>query len=140
MESNYLQTLIELFEQSTLTEMQIAEEGTSITFKRSAEPQSAANPRERLQVQEETAVDRDEGTVTIPSPIIGTFYRTPAPDAPPFAEVGDRISTGGALGIIEAMKMMNRLEAEYACEIVAFHAEHGQLVEYGAPLIEVRPL
>ena len=71
---------------------------------------------------------------------MGTFYRTPAPDAPPFIEVGDTVQVGDTLCIIEAMKMMNRLEAEFPCEIVAIHAEHGKLVEYGGALIEVRRL
>jgi acetyl-CoA carboxylase biotin carboxyl carrier protein len=75
---------------------------------------------------------------TITSPIVGTFYAAPAPDAPPFVKAGDRVKTGDALCILEAMKMMNRLEAEFDCEIVNIKAKSGELVEFGQALFEVK--
>lgn len=76
----------------------------------------------------------------ITSPIVGTFYRAPSPDAPPFVEEGQRVERGQTLCIIEAMKIMNELEAEFPMEIVRVLAENGQMVEYGTPLFEVRRL
>jgi acetyl-CoA carboxylase biotin carboxyl carrier protein len=78
------------------------------------------------------------GTV-IKSPIVGTFYRAPDPNSPAFASVGDRVKLGQVLCIIEAMKLMNEIEAEVAGEIVKIHVENGQPVQYGDPLFTVRP-
>lgn len=74
----------------------------------------------------------------INAPIVGFFYRSPGPDSPPFVEEGSLISAGDSICIIEAMKIMNKLEAEFACEIIRILAENGQMVEYGEPLFEVR--
>lgn len=76
----------------------------------------------------------------IKSPIVGTFYRAPSPDAPAFSEVGKKISKGQKLCIIEAMKMMNALEAEFDCEIVKILVNNGDMVEFDQPIFEVRPL
>jgi acetyl-CoA carboxylase biotin carboxyl carrier protein len=140
MDTEYIASIIQLFEQSSLSELNITEKDTGISLKREVSSGAApvlSIPRNAEPVEESSREQQDD-TIMIPSPIVGTFYRTPAPDAPPFAEVGDTVKAGDALCIIEAMKMMNRLEAEFACEIVAFHAEHGTLVEYGAPIIEVK--
>ncbi|MCX7655925.1 MAG: acetyl-CoA carboxylase biotin carboxyl carrier protein [Treponemataceae bacterium] len=78
------------------------------------------------------------GTEVITSPIVATFYRSPSPDAPPFVEVGSKVKAGQTLCILEAMKMMNHLEAEFDCEILAVKAQNGDLVEYGQVLFEVK--
>jgi acetyl-CoA carboxylase biotin carboxyl carrier protein len=78
------------------------------------------------------------GTV-VKSPIVGTFYRAPDPNSPPFVSVGDRVKVGQVLCIIEAMKLMNEIEAEVAGEVVRIHPENGQPVQYGDPLFTVRP-
>jgi acetyl-CoA carboxylase biotin carboxyl carrier protein len=78
--------------------------------------------------------------LTISSPMVGTFYRSPAPDEPPFVEVGDRISSGQAVCIIEAMKLMNELEAEISGEIVEILANNADPVEFGQTLMLVRPV
>jgi len=72
------------------------------------------------------------------SPIVGTFYRSPSPDAPPFVEEGTEVAAGGPLCILEAMKVMNELQAEFDLEVVTILVENGQMVEYGTPLLEVR--
>lgn len=77
--------------------------------------------------------------VTISSPMVGTFYRSPAPDEPPFVNVGDRISTGQTVCIIEAMKLMNELEAEVSGEIVEVLVNNAEPVEFGQALMLVRP-
>ena len=80
----------------------------------------------------------EEGLVVVKSPIVGTFYRTPDPNSPPFVNVGDRIRVGQVLCIIEAMKLMNEIEAELSGEIVKIHHESGQPVQFGEPLFSVR--
>jgi acetyl-CoA carboxylase biotin carboxyl carrier protein len=83
--------------------------------------------------------DAVAGGVVVTSPIVGTFYRAPDPNSAPFVDVGDRIKIGQVLCIIEAMKLMNEIEAETAGEIVKIHVENGQAVQYGDPLFTVRP-
>ncbi|MEM9264973.1 MAG: acetyl-CoA carboxylase biotin carboxyl carrier protein [Cyanobacteria bacterium P01_F01_bin.13] len=74
----------------------------------------------------------------ITSPMVGTFYRAPAPDESPFVETGDRIKVGQAVCIIEAMKLMNELEAEVSGEIVEILVQNAEPVEFGQPLMRVR--
>lgn len=77
--------------------------------------------------------------VEIISPVVGTFYRAPSPDEPSFVEVGDRITLGQVVCIIEAMKVMNEIEAEVSGEIVEILVENGDPVEYNQPLMRVNP-
>jgi acetyl-CoA carboxylase biotin carboxyl carrier protein len=77
--------------------------------------------------------------VTVKSPIVGTFYRSPDPGSPPFVNVSDHVRVGQVLCIIEAMKLMNEIEAEVAGEVVKVHHESGQPVQYGEPLFVIRP-
>jgi len=81
----------------------------------------------------------DDGLVVIKSPMVGTFYRSPNPESPAFVSIGDRIRVGQVLCIIEAMKLMNEIEAEQAGEIVGVQVENGQAVQYGDPLFTIRP-
>jgi acetyl-CoA carboxylase biotin carboxyl carrier protein len=85
------------------------------------------------------ADDAEAGLTVVKSPIVGTFYRTPDPNSPPFVSVGDHIRVGQVLCIIEAMKLMNEIEAEVAGEVVRVHHESGQPVQYGEPLFSIRP-
>lgn len=87
----------------------------------------------------EPAVESTEGLHIMKSPIVGTFYAAPAPSAPPFVKVGDTVQVGQVLCIIEAMKLMNELEAEVAGEIVRTYVENGQPVEYGQSLFAIEP-
>jgi acetyl-CoA carboxylase biotin carboxyl carrier protein len=80
----------------------------------------------------------EEDLLIVKSPIVGTFYRTPDPNSPPFVSVGDRVKPGQVLCIIEAMKLMNEIEAETSGEIVKIHHETGQPVQYGDPLFSIR--
>jgi acetyl-CoA carboxylase biotin carboxyl carrier protein len=82
------------------------------------------------------AAAKEEGE-EITSPIVGTFYRAPAPDAPPYVEVGQIVEKGEILCIVEAMKLMNEIEAEYRCKIVRICKENAQPVEYGDQLFIV---
>jgi acetyl-CoA carboxylase biotin carboxyl carrier protein len=77
--------------------------------------------------------------VDLTSPIVGTFYRSPSPDDPPFVEVGSRVQKGETVCIIEAMKIMNELEAELAGEVMEILVQNGQPVEYGQVLMRINP-
>jgi acetyl-CoA carboxylase biotin carboxyl carrier protein len=81
----------------------------------------------------------DKKWVEIKSPMVGTFYRAPNPDEPPFAAVGDRIANGQTVCIIEAMKLMNELETEVAGQVMEILVENGQPVEFGQTLMYVNP-
>ena len=81
----------------------------------------------------------DPSLVEITSPMVGTFYRSPAPDEAAFVEAGDRIQLGQSVCIIEAMKLMNELEAEVSGEIVDILVENAEPIEFGQPLMRVRP-
>ncbi len=84
--------------------------------------------------------DRSNRRLTdVSSPIVGTFYRAPSPDDTPFVEIGTRIQKGQSVCIIEAMKVMNEIEAEVSGEIVEILVQNGEPVEYGQPLMRVNP-
>ncbi|MBJ6749634.1 acetyl-CoA carboxylase biotin carboxyl carrier protein [Geomonas anaerohicana] len=85
------------------------------------------------------AAEKEQGDV-ITSPIVGTFYRAPAPDAAPFVEVGQIVEKGQVLCIVEAMKLMNEIEAEFKCKILKICKENAQPVEYGDTLFVVEKL
>jgi len=80
----------------------------------------------------------EEGIAYITSPFVGTFYRAPSPDSDPFINEGDSVTVGQAICIVEAMKMMNEIEAEISGTIVAVLAENGKPVEYGDQLFKVK--
>lgn len=89
-------------------------------------------------VEEAPASDVPAGSHIVTSPIVGTFYRSPSPDSPPFVEVGSKVQVGNPLCIIEAMKLMNEIESDAAGEVVKIYAENGQPVEYGQPLFAIK--
>ena len=98
---------------------------------------------EKTQVTQASNASTTEDTKNqkeIHSPIVGTFYRASNPDAPPFVQVGDIVKKGDTLCILEAMKVMNELEAEFDMEIVSILVETSTLVEYGQPLFSVIPV
>ena len=82
---------------------------------------------------------REPLATVVEAPVVGTFYRAGAPDAAPFVDVGDRVEAGDVLCVIEAMKLMNDIKAEFAGEVVEVLAENGQAVEYGQPLFTLLP-
>ena len=158
MDSKELYELLNKFDKSSLSEITVKEGESEIVMKKIVQayqsgttaemyphPQArphlhgmhAPSPHEAEVPVEEPLEDGHE---TITSPIVGTFYRSAAPDAPPFIEVGSKVNTGETLCIIEAMKVMNKLEAEFNCEIVNILVQNSEMVEYGTPLFEVKRL
>ncbi|MEH1896474.1 MAG: acetyl-CoA carboxylase biotin carboxyl carrier protein [Nostoc sp.] len=81
----------------------------------------------------------DQRLVEVPSPMVGTFYRAPAPGEAAFVEVGDRIRKGQTVCIIEAMKLMNEIEAEVSGQVMEILLQNGDAVEYGQPLMRINP-
>lgn len=88
---------------------------------------------------EEAPADKSAGLTEVVSPMVGTFYRAPAPDADPYVQVGDRVSVGQTLCILEAMKLMNELEAEVAGTIREICVDNAEPVEYGQVLFRIQP-
>ena len=86
----------------------------------------------------EAPAAEEENVHVITSPIVGTFYRSPSPEADPFAEIGQRIGKGKILCIIESMKLMNEIESDVEGEVVAVYPRNGQPVEYGEKLFAIR--
>ena len=105
-----------------------------ITLPQASAPQITEVPTAVVPVPSE---EKGEG---ITSPIVGTFYRAPAPDAPPYVEVGQIVEKGQVFCIVEAMKLMNEIEAEYRCKILKICKENAQPVEFGDVLFVVERL
>ncbi|HKL58761.1 MAG TPA: acetyl-CoA carboxylase biotin carboxyl carrier protein [Sphaerochaeta sp.] len=139
-----LATVINLFEGSSLCEMELTCSRYSLKFRRQGEGSSVVTEpltAQKFTKAEKPAVETKEqasDVETITSPIVGTFYLTPAPDAPAYVKVGDMVEEGGIICTIEAMKMMNQLQTDFACEIVSVLAKPESMVEFGQPLFTVR--
>ena len=100
---------------------------------------SLPTPESLLAVNQHTIPSIDKSWIEIKSPMVGTFYRSPAPDEPAFASIGDRIKVGQTVCIIEAMKLMNEIEAESAGQVMEVLVENGQPIEFGQPLMYINP-
>ncbi|MDE2848131.1 MAG: acetyl-CoA carboxylase biotin carboxyl carrier protein [Gemmatimonadota bacterium] len=101
--------------------------------------QAATPPAEHVRQDDGRADSADSTYVEVTSPMVGTFYRSPEPDADPFVQEQDRISTGQQLCIIEAMKLMNPIQSELNGRVMAILVEDAQPVEYGQPLFLIEP-
>lgn len=101
--------------------------------------QSTLKPDRMVSEAERLAPLPDKKWVEIKSPMVGTFYRSPAPDEPAFASIGDRIRIGQTVCIIEAMKLMNEIEAESAGQVMEVLVENGQPIEFGQILMYINP-
>ena len=144
-----IEEMLELMESRGLVELEMEHQGLRIRLKKASSsptphvveyiagiPQPVA-PNAPASAAKPAA---DEGPrVVIKSPMVGTFYRAPAPDAPPFTEVGQTLETGQVVCIIEAMKLMNEIKAEVSGRIVEVLVENGAPVEFGQPLFAVEP-
>ena len=99
--------------------------------------QQVSAPTATAVISPVTSVAAVELGETVNSPIVGSFYRSPAPDAAPYVEVGQVVENGQVICIVEAMKLMNEIEAEYRCRIIKICKENAQAVEFGDPLFVV---
>ena len=158
MDIKKVRELVKLVEDSGIEELEISHEDTTIRIQKSAPvtmasasvaplmpmpaPQAAVPGAAVPVAGEAPAVAADPTRAKwkdVRSPIVGTFYRAPSPSSPVFAEVGDRVSTGQTLCIIEAMKVMNEIEAEFSGTIKEIFAEDGNPVEAEAVLFLIDP-
>jgi acetyl-CoA carboxylase biotin carboxyl carrier protein len=138
--------LVELATRHNLAELEVESGGTRIRVVREHAVTSAgprAQPSTALEAPRTQPAVGDNITasslITIEAPMVGTFYRASSPSAPPFVTEGDAVSEGQVLCIIEAMKLMNEIEAKVAGRIAQVLVENGQPVEYGQPLFLVEP-
>lgn len=149
MELNEIKELVKLLDESSLTWLEIEQEGSRILLKKEIQLVAGAVSKQEIPgsvpaaapaVQTEGAKPTQpaakprEDLITISSPIVGTFYTAASPDAEPFVEEGSKVKKGDPLGIIEAMKLMNEIEAEQDLEIVEILITNGEMVEFGQPL------
>lgn len=146
---NYIAQLVELLQQHNLTELELERDGVRVRLRRDAFPTSGqpiaweSAPASRVAQPEPstepTLAAETDGTVTVTSPIVGTFYRSPSPDADPYVNEGDLVKKGQVLCIVEAMKLMNEIESELDGRVVKILAESTKPVEYGQPLFLIAP-
>ena len=150
MDLSELKGIISLMQKSDLTELEIELKDLKLRLARPnltnsqverfvAAPQAQFPP---ASVTQENATKDNSKQVEeneqIKSPMVGTFYRKPSPDDPPFIKVGDLVKKGDVLCIIEAMKVMNEIQADFAGEIVEILVEDSSSVEYGQPLLKIK--
>lgn len=115
---------------------------TTIENKETKQDNNMVSEKENIEENKNTKnKDKsEEGIEFIKSPIVGTFYSKPSPDVEPFVQKGDNISKGDIVCIVEAMKLMNEINAEFDCEIVEVMAKEGKMVQYGQELFKVKKL
>ena len=142
-----IEEMLELMEHRGLVELEMEHQGLRIRLKKASSspapqvveyvsgvPQPAASPGGTPHLSAE-----ESRRLIIKSPMVGTFYRAPAPDAPPFVEIGHELDVGQVVCIIEAMKLMNEIKAETAGRVVEVLVDNGAPVEFGQPLFSVEP-
>ena len=138
---DYIEKVVNLLESSTLTELELKDGAQSITMKRGCTGEAAVVPKApsvkkvEESLTEEAAPEAETKRKSIVSPMVGTFYKSMSPEAKPFVEVGQTVATGQVVCIIEAMKLMNEIEAEVSGRIVEICVEDGQPVEFGQVLM-----
>ena len=150
MNEGKLRKLLELFRDSDLEEIEVQHSfwhGTRIRLTRSrapspvapAAPMPIAPTVPTASTEPVPAEKTDDGLHEVLSPMVGTFYRSPSPEADPFVSEGDRIESGQTVCIIEAMKIMNEIPADVQGEVVEILVGDGQPVEYNQALFKIRP-
>ncbi len=148
MDFNLIKKYVKLFEESNISELEIEQDNARIKISKKVEtsvqvhnvttpahapaPVAAAAPKPEVAAPKE---EKNSKIKEIKSPIVGTFYRAPGPDADPYVKVGDVVSSGTVLCIIEAMKLMNEIESDISGKIVKILVENGKPVEYNQPLM-----
>ncbi|HZM93779.1 MAG TPA: acetyl-CoA carboxylase biotin carboxyl carrier protein [Vicinamibacterales bacterium] len=156
MDLDEIKKILELMRENALTEFELEQDGVKLRLRKDAGPQWSGhlpaapatgyvapvapvpNPGEPAPAPL-TVASEDVDLAIIKSPIVGTFYRASEPDAKPFTEVGQMVTAGQVLCIIEAMKLMNEINAECDGEVVKVYVENGRAVHYGERLFAIRP-
>lgn len=154
MDLNLIKKLVKIVDTSEITDLEIEESGLRIKIAKKIRglqtvtqpqimtqqslPQTQQTPAQESTTEKKSEKEEPSNTHEIFSPIVGTFYRAPAPDADPYVHVGDTISKGQVLCIVEAMKLMNEIESDVEGKIVKIFIENGKPVEYNQPLFLVQ--
>jgi len=148
-----IEKLVEIMKDSDLSSMEIEEETFRIRLAREKEivtvgsspsyslppPTGAGNPSVSAKTHGPAPSEKEEKGITfVKSPMVGTFYRAPSPESPPFVEEGGKIKTDSIVCIIEAMKVMNEIQAEVSGKVVEILVENGEPVEFGQALMKVK--
>lgn len=150
MEIKDIRRIVELMKANDLTEFSMKDNDFELALKRGGEetvvyaapaaaPVAAAPAAPAAAAEAAPAVDENDGLIEIPSPIVGTFYRKPAPDADNFAEIGTEVTEDSVVCIVEAMKVMNEIKAEVKGVIKKILVDDASPVQYGQPLFLVDP-
>jgi acetyl-CoA carboxylase biotin carboxyl carrier protein len=147
MDFNLIKKYVKLIEESNISELEIEQDNSRIKICKKVDipanaqhyalpsnPPAAVNPAPKQETQQPKE-EKNSKIKEIKSPIVGTFYRAPGPDADPYIKVGDTVSSGTVLCIIEAMKLMNEIESDITGKIVKILVENGKPVEYNQPLM-----
>ena len=150
MNQKEIKELIKIFDESDVAKLKIEKKDFSISLSKEAtvvasapapvqapSPVAPATPAPAVEQASETTTASKPAGLTINSPMVGTFYKAPSPGAPAFVKVGDTVNKGQSVGIVEAMKIMNEIEAEFDCTILEVLVEDGQPVEFDTPLFLV---
>lgn len=137
MTNQEIKELISCFENSSLQTMKLSTQEFTIEMNRGGAPASAA-PAAAPAAPAPSPAPVSEGNA-VTAPLVGTFYDAPAPEKPPFVQVGDRVKKGDTLCLIEAMKMMSEIPAPCDCVIEAVLKASGELVSFGEPLLRYKP-
>ena len=145
MDIRKIKKLIEMLQESDLTEIEVGQGDESVRITRGGVAQTVSvAPSNNQVVQNAAGIPQQINNQTelvsgqaIKSPIVGTFYRRPGPDKNPFIKVGDSVEVGDVLCIIEAMKMMNEIKSDFSGKVISIDLEDGQPVEYGQSIITI---
>ncbi len=152
MDIKQIKELMRKFDESNLSKLKIKENDFSMEMEKAtalsaapvqvvaAAPAIAAAPAAAPAAAVETAPAAEIHSDTIDSPMVGTYYSAPSPDSPTFVKVGETVKKGHTIAVLEAMKIMNELEAEFDCKILDILVTNGQAVEYDMPLFAVEKL
>lgn len=139
-------TLIKAVSDSKLENFEYKDEEVKLVLNKAASGKVQAFASETVQTVVQNTVSIPEAEVSaietagneVKSPLVGTFYAAPTENAEPYVKVGDKVTKGQVLAIVEAMKLMNEIECEYDGEVAAILVENGEMVEYGQPLFIIR--
>lgn len=135
-----IKDLVDFMNENNLLELEVEKEGLRVRLKKSSPhdvtPQVTIMPDSKTQpaAAEKEASFKSTSSIEIKAPMVGTFYRAPAPDAKPYVDVGQVVAEGQVICIIEAMKLMNEIKSEAKVKIVEILVENGDPVEFGQPI------
>jgi oxaloacetate decarboxylase alpha subunit len=136
----YIREVVRIVQETGVGEITIEEEGMRVSVRRTAEVEYAAPAPASIPELETPGTPRNDALTRVESPMVGTFYRAPAPGSAPFVEEGTAVAPGQTLCILEAMKLMNEVKAELEGIVRAIHVGNAEPVEYGQLLFEIEPL